>query len=43
MTFLAGLELAKRRLLALRQREPFSALWLYRRNGANRIEDHEDH
>jgi segregation and condensation protein A len=33
VTFIAGLELARRRLLALRQREPFGPLWLYRRNG----------
>jgi segregation and condensation protein A len=30
VTFMAGLELAKRRQLALRQREPFADLWLYR-------------
>ncbi len=30
VTFMAGLELAKRRQVALRQREPFAALWLYR-------------
>ena len=30
MTFVAGLELAKRRLVALRQQEPFAPLWLYR-------------
>jgi segregation and condensation protein A len=30
VTFMAGLELAKRRMLAMRQREPFAALWLYR-------------
>jgi segregation and condensation protein A len=29
-TFMAGLELAKRRQLTMRQREPFAALWLYR-------------
>lgn len=32
MTFLAGLELTRRRLLVLRQTEPFHELWLYRRN-----------
>ena len=31
MTFLAGLELTRRRVLFLRQSEPFSELWLYRR------------
>lgn len=30
VTLLAGLELAKRRKLAMRQSEPFAALWLYR-------------
>jgi segregation and condensation protein A len=30
MTFLAGLELAKRRQLAMRQSAPFAAIWLYR-------------
>ncbi len=31
MTFLAGLELTRRRLLLLRQARPFSELWIYRR------------
>jgi segregation and condensation protein A len=31
MTFLAGLELTRRRLLRLRQTRPFSELWMYRR------------
>ncbi len=31
MTFLAGLELTRRRLLFLRQTRPFAELWLYRR------------
>ena len=31
VTLMAGLELAKRRQVAMRQREPFSTLWLYRR------------
>jgi segregation and condensation protein A len=31
MTFLAGLELTRRRLLFLRQASPFSELWIYRR------------
>ncbi len=30
MTLLAGLELGRRRIVALRQREPFAPLWLYR-------------
>lgn len=33
MTFLAGLELGRRRLLVLRQAQPFAELWLYRREG----------
>jgi chromatin segregation and condensation protein Rec8/ScpA/Scc1 (kleisin family) len=32
MTFLAGLELTRRRLLFLRQTRPFSELWIYRRD-----------
>ena len=32
MTFLAGLELTRRRAILLRQVEPFSELWLYRRD-----------
>jgi segregation and condensation protein A len=32
MTFLAGLELTRRRMLLLRQARPFSELWLYRRD-----------
>jgi len=31
MTFLAGLELTRRRVLVLRQARPFTELWLYRR------------
>ena len=31
MTFLAGLELTRRRLLFLRQSSPFTELWIYRR------------
>jgi segregation and condensation protein A len=31
MTFLAGLELTRQRLVVLRQARPFSELWLYRR------------
>lgn len=33
VTLLAGLELAHRRQVAIRQREPFAPLWLYRKNG----------
>ncbi len=32
MTFLAGLELTRRRILFLRQSRPFSELWIYRRD-----------
>jgi len=32
MTFLAGLELTRRRLLFLRQTQPFAELWIYRRD-----------
>jgi segregation and condensation protein A len=32
MTFLAGLELTRRRVLFLRQSSPFAELWLYRRD-----------
>jgi segregation and condensation protein A len=31
VTFMAGLELAKRRQVAMRQSEPFADIWLYRR------------
>jgi segregation and condensation protein A len=34
MTFLAGLELTRRRMLFLRQTRPFSELWIYRREDA---------
>jgi segregation and condensation protein A len=34
MTFLAGLELSRRRVLLLRQTKPFAELWLYRREDA---------
>ncbi len=37
MTFLAGLELGRRRVVRLRQGEPFSELWIYR--GENVDED----
>jgi chromatin segregation and condensation protein Rec8/ScpA/Scc1 (kleisin family) len=32
VTFLAGLELSKRRLLSMRQSGPFADIWLYRRD-----------
>lgn len=32
VTFMASLELAKRRWLAIRQHEPFAPIWLYRRD-----------
>lgn len=32
MTFLAGLELSRRRVLFLRQTKPFAELWMYRRD-----------
>lgn len=35
MTFLAGLELSRRRVLFLRQTKPFAELWLYRRDDEN--------
>lgn len=34
VTLLAGLELAKRREITLRQQAPFAALWVYRKKGA---------
>jgi len=35
MTFLAGLELTRRRVLFLRQSRPFTELWLYRRDDSD--------
>lgn len=35
VTFLAGLELSKRRLLSMRQSGPFADIWLYRRDDAD--------
>ena len=32
MTFLAGLELTRQRLIRLRQTRPFQDLWIYRRD-----------
>jgi chromatin segregation and condensation protein Rec8/ScpA/Scc1 (kleisin family) len=31
VTFMAGLELSKRRQISMRQSEPFADIWLYRR------------
>lgn len=48
MTFLAGLELTRKRILFLRQTRPFSELWIYRRPedeqgfDAGAAEDEED-
>jgi segregation and condensation protein A len=42
VTFVAGLELARRRIVALRQREPFGPLWFLRRNGDDVDEDDTD-
>jgi segregation and condensation protein A len=45
MTFLAGLELTRRRLLVLRQARPFSELWIYRREdeaGADDVTQRDD-
>lgn len=41
MTFLAGLELTRRRILFLRQARPFSELWIYRRNERLEAEEAE--
>jgi segregation and condensation protein A len=35
VTFMAGLELSKRRQVSMRQSEPFADIWLYRRNEAD--------
>lgn len=46
MTFLAGLELTRRRMLFLRQTSPFAELWIYRREDGpdDELEDElEDH
>lgn len=42
MTFLAGLELTRRRLLLLRQTRPFADLWIYRRDDGPEGPDRED-
>jgi segregation and condensation protein A len=41
MTFLAGLELTRQRLLLLRQARPFSELWIYRRDEDEARDDGE--
>lgn len=41
MTLLAGLELARRREVHMRQSHPFSDLWIYRRNGSEEPEAQE--
>ncbi len=43
-TFLASLELARRREVAMRQSKPFAPLWIYRRNGDDGPDpqEHED-
>ena len=43
VTFLASLELAKRRQLALRQSEPFADIWLYRRKDTETDASDADH
>ena len=37
VTFMAGLELSKRRQVSLRQREPFASLWLYKLNEEDQL------
>jgi segregation and condensation protein A len=39
MTFLAGLELSRRRTISLRQVRPFAELWLYRRDDEHAVEE----
>jgi chromatin segregation and condensation protein Rec8/ScpA/Scc1 (kleisin family) len=41
MTFLAGLELARRRRVLLRQTGPFHDLWIYFREDEDKEEDAE--
>jgi len=43
VTFMAGLELAKRRQVELRQSEPFSEIWLYRRKDSESDAPDADH
>jgi segregation and condensation protein A len=42
MTFLAGLELTRRRMLILRQARPFAELWIYRRDDDDPTEAHPE-
>jgi chromatin segregation and condensation protein Rec8/ScpA/Scc1 (kleisin family) len=42
MTFLAGLELSRRRLLFLRQAKPFAELWMYRREDGGESDETPD-
>jgi segregation and condensation protein A len=43
VTFMAGLELAKRRQIAIRQSEPFADIWLYRRKDVEADAADADH
>jgi segregation and condensation protein A len=43
VTFMAGLELAKRRQVAMRQSEPFADIWLYRRKDVETDAPDADH
>jgi segregation and condensation protein A len=43
VTFIAGLELAKRRQISMRQREPFADIWLYRRKELDTDAPDADH
>jgi segregation and condensation protein A len=43
VTFMAGLELAKRRQVAMRQSEPFADIWLYRRKDDETDASDADH
>ena len=43
VTFLAGLELAKRRQVAMRQSEPFGEIWLYRKKDVEADASDADH
>lgn len=43
VTFMAGLELAKRRQVAMRQSEPFAEIWLYRRKDVETDASDADH
>lgn len=43
VTLMAGLELARQRVVAMRQREPFAPLWLYRRKRKEPDENASNH